>query len=304
MKLFWIFIILLAVGCGKGQKKGDGADLSEMSDKESEEAVDMTDEEAEAKEAAKASPAPEKEGDEEKGEEEAAAPSGDITKITASPEYKALGSALESGDEMQLVREASKFLSKNPKDLVTLNAMAMHYFNRRKPDLGKLILAKALRLYPNSPTVHNNLGLVYLREGKQLEAIGAFRKAQELDVSHPESAANLGSILVKNKNYGAAVAYLQKAFRVLDKDLTVANNFAVALMGIKKFKDAEQIMEQAKASETNNPAVLLNYSILMCEHIKDKKRCLKGVNKIRFLSQDEVILGKAQRLAEKAEAIK
>lgn len=297
MKWLWVLILIGVVGCARGEKR-EGPGLSEMSDKQSTEAAEETVDEAEqAQETKQAAPSDEQKEDE-------APPSTEASKITASSEYKPLGAALQSGDEALLIREASKFLAKNSKDLVTLNAMAMHYFNRRKPDLAKLILAKALRLYPNSPTVHNNLGLVYLKEGKQLEAIASFRKAQDLDVSHPESAANLGSILVKNKNYPAAVVYLQKAYRVLDKDLFVANNFAIALMGIKKYPDAEKVLEQSKAVEANNPSILLNYSILLCEHIKDKKRCLKGVNKIRFLSQDEVILNKAQRLAEKAEALK
>lgn len=297
MKRLSVFLILVAVGCARGQKQGPG--LSEMSDDQAEAAVEGQTPPDEGEDR-KVPPPSQAQGE----AEEAGEAQGGQTKMSAGAEYKPLGTALQTGDEQLLVREASKFLAKNSKDLITLNAMAMHYFNRRKPELAKLILAKALALYPRSATVHNNLGLVYLKEGKQTEAISAFKRAQEIDANHPESAANLGSLLVKTKNYSAAVAYMQKAYRYMDKDPVIANNFAIALMGVKKYEDAARVLDGAKASESNNPTLLLNYAILLVEHLKDKKGGLKIVNKIRFLSQDEGILNKAQRLAEKAEALK
>jgi Flp pilus assembly protein TadD len=296
MKRLLISLLLVGlVGCGGRAKKDSGSSLSEMNESQAEAAVTKGEEdEEEPKEKAAGANVPvEDEGPQE-----------DVVKVTASPEYKPLGTALFGKDETQLLREAAKFLSKNPKDLITLNAMAMHYYDKKKPDLAKLILAKALKIYPNSPTVHNNLGLIYLKENRTIEAIAEFRRAQELDPGHPESAANLGSLLVKYRNYPAAVALLQKSYRSMDKDLIVANNYAVALMGVKQFKQAEEVLDGAKAADSNNATVLLNYAILLVEHLKSKKPGLKIVNKIRFLSQDEDILRKAQRLADKAEAIK
>jgi Flp pilus assembly protein TadD len=295
-----LFLTFLLSACGGAAKKDTGS-LSEMSDAQSEAALE------------KGNPPPPSENGEQPDEREATkdtagqendAPVEGVIQVKASSEYKALGAALYAGDESQVIREASKFLAKNQNDLVTLNAMAMHYFNRKKTDLTKLILAKALKKYPNSPAIHNNFGLVYLREKKMVEAISSFRQAQKLDSNHPESAANLGSLLVKTKNYPAAAPLMAKAYRVMDKDIVVANNYAVSLMGTKNFKGAEEVFANAKAGEGNNATVLLNYAILLIEHMKDKKTGLKIVNKIRFLSQDEGILRKAQQLADKAEAIK
>jgi len=303
MKIYFALILtFILTSCGSGEKKSSSSgSLSEMTDKQAESAV----EEAPKKSEDEKKESKDKEaGAEEKTADLDAPPPGNAVKMQAGAEYKPLGSALFSGDETQVVHEASKFLAKNPKDLIALNAMAVHYYNRKKTDLAKLILAKALKIYPNSATVHNNLGLVYLRENKMVETVSEFRRALELDPNHPEAAANLGSLLVKTKNYPAAVTLLQKAYRVLDKDVPLANNFAVALMGVKKFADAEAVLNQAKAGDSNNPTLLLNYAILLVEHLKSKKPGLKIVNKIRFLSQDEAILRRAQVLADKAEAIK
>lgn len=226
------------------------------------------------------------------------------TPLKGEAAYEAFSKAIRSRNEAAVTQEASKLLSTNPNDLKTLNGLAMFYYTSGKPQLAKIPLARALKAHPDSATLANNLGLIHLSEDRTREAVAEFRRALTLDQGHAEASYHLGAIFVKYKNYVNALPLLQRAYSAFGKKELVGPHYAEALRLAGKLKESEDVYEEIKAENSNSPAVLLNYAVLLVDQLKSKRQGQKIINKLRFLSQDADILKKVDDLSDRAEAIK
>ncbi|MGE3681652.1 MAG: tetratricopeptide repeat protein [Bdellovibrionales bacterium] len=206
-------------------------------------------------------------------------------------EDKDLGGAYRAKDEGILVEAVSKRLGKDEKDVRALSALALFYFEQGKLGLAKIILGRAIKAHPKDPGVLNNLGVVYLAEGDQRSAIASFRQALEAKSSYDVAAANLGSIFVEYRDYSRAVDLLEDGYSFVKSDLKrgvgldVANNYALALSATGKHDNAKDIFKDILKADAGNTTALLNYSILLIHHLKDKKEGEKMLNKLKFLSE-------------------
>jgi len=221
----------------------------------------------------------------------------------AESSYSFLGKSLRSQSEDAVIQEASKILAKNPKDLKALNAIAVMYIMNRKLDMAKIVLARAIKSYPNDPTLACNLGIVNVLEDRIPEAIGEFQRALSSDQGHTEASYHLGAIHLRYKNGEAAVPLLQRAYSKLPKTLA-GPHYAEALRLARRSKEAEEVYKDLKTESSRDTALVLGYASLLVEDIKDKKRGLKMVDRIRLISEDAGILKRADDLASKGEALR
>jgi len=203
-----------------------------------------------------------------------------------------LGNAFKSKDETVLIDACAKRLGKQDTDLKALAALAAFYMEQGKLGLAKIIINRALKANPNEPGLHNNLGVIYLLEDKQRQAIGSLRRAQELKSGHAISAANLGSIFVEYKDYSKAVDLLKSGYSALRSNLKtpvamdVANNYALALSGMGDTAKAKAVYEEILKANSSNVTALLNYTILLVYKLNDKKEGEKQLGRLRFLAED------------------
>src|SRR5207302_136282 len=58
---------------------------------------------------------------------------------------------------------------------------------------------KAIKLMPHQPETRNNLGLVLEQAGKLSEATDAFMRAHEMEPDNPEYIANLANLRIERK---------------------------------------------------------------------------------------------------------
>jgi len=226
----------------------------------------------------------------------------DLRKITKMKEAK---------DHEGFVDAVSQVLDRDKNHLEALNALAVHYIDRNKEGLAKLILNRALDSHSKSHTLHNNLGIIYLSEGEQRKAINAFKKAIELKPSYEIGLANLGSVYVEYGDYAKAVEPLEEGYQVVKsqvkkRDATaveVANNYAVALAGVAQFDKAKPIYEFILDSDSRNVGVLYNYSALLIENLQDAKEGRKILSRLKFIADDSQLLKKVKKLEAQLEQL-
>lgn len=224
-----------------------------------------------------------------------------------SRDLKALFEAKSSKSEEALVRAASRILGIDSKNKFALNALGVHYFEQGKYGLSRLILSRALKDHEQEPALHNNLGIVYLAENKQRLALASFRRALELKSDYKLAAGNLGSIFLEYKDFERALKPLESGYRATRAELKsgtpyameVANNYAIALTGAGKFKEAQEIYEEIISGSSKNAVVLLNYAILLIEKLNEYKEGSKLISKIKFASEDSRVLKRAEELEAK-----
>ena len=84
--------------------------------------------------------------------------------------------------------------------IVYINLAALSGMQGRPEEMIQL-LNKALKIQPNLPDAHNNLGNALQERGELNAAIASFKKALELNPTHPSIHYNLGNALKKKENY-------------------------------------------------------------------------------------------------------
>lgn len=208
-------------------------------------------------------------------------------------EAEDIGRPFQAKEERALVEAISKRLGKDQADLQALNALGVFYAEQGKLGLARILFARAQKAHPNEPGLYNNQGVLFLKEGKQRPAIAALRKAMETKGSYTVGAANLGAIFCEYKDYGRAADLLDNAYGAVRGDLKrggiavdVANNYALALMGSGDPEKAKDIFKNILEADNGNVTALLNYSILLIHHLKEKKEGEKQLNRLRFVGED------------------
>jgi len=72
---------------------------------------------------------------------------------------------------------------------------------------------KALQLHPDDASLHNNLGVIYFKQGSYEKAKDCFKKAVQFDNLYFDPLYNLAKVCIKLDQDGEASQYLQKCLR-------------------------------------------------------------------------------------------
>lgn len=224
-------------------------------------------------------------------------------------EIKKLAEAKKSKSEAGLLSAAAEILSKDPNHLLTLNALGIHYFETKKYGLAKIIFKRALKASPEEPALYNNLGIVYLAEEDLRSALENFKKSTDLKSNYKIGLINLSSIYLEYRDFKRSLAPLEEAYKATRSDIRrgdanaidIANNYAVALMGVDESGKAQGIYEDIYEANVRNPIPFLNYAILLVEVQKKKKDAFRVLSKLKFMTEDKEILRLVDELEGKLE---
>jgi hypothetical protein len=87
----------------------------------------------------------------------------------------------------------------------------------------------ALRINPNIPEVHNELGILLAEAGKLEEAVGHYREAVRLKPDYAEAHDNIGVALASQGRVDEAIREFQTALKIRPDFMDARKNLAVAL---------------------------------------------------------------------------
>lgn len=210
--------------------------------------------------------------------------------------------ALKTGNDEAIAKAAYQVLSKNPQDAKALNALGYYHYRKGHLVGAQLFFGKALKANPNLSDAHTNLGLVFLSQKEEREAIQEFRKAIAMNNNDGIAAANLGSIYIENKDYIKGLVAMEIAYKNNRKDLKILNNYGIALAATGKHSEARDIYRQAMSVNPNSKEVMYNYSILLIDHLKRYDEGLDLLNKVKFLGPSPEARNRINTLENKAKA--
>jgi Flp pilus assembly protein TadD len=128
-----------------------------------------------------------------------------------------------------------------PTDARTSYQQAMDALNRKDVQLAIDNLKKALVLYPKYVRALNDLGVIYLQNGRLSEAVTTFRQAIKLDDSFVYPRLNLGIALIRMGKHSEAAELLARLYQ--ETSLPLARlPLAEALGETSRFAEAEKIL--------------------------------------------------------------
>ncbi|MEN3038849.1 MAG: tetratricopeptide repeat protein [Candidatus Kryptonium sp.] len=156
---------------------------------------------------------------------------------------------LDTGDIQGAIRFIESLIKDNPNDLEALNLLATAY--GLKGDLGKAmqVFRKSLKIDPNYPETHYQLGLLYYELGNYLKAIEEFYKAIENYLPYEkrwksEAYTALGEAFYKIGLVDEAIKSWKKAIELYPKNRQAKYHLnKVENEGSKKLKSSVPIFD-------------------------------------------------------------
>jgi tetratricopeptide (TPR) repeat protein len=124
------------------------------------------------------------------------------------------------------------------------------------PDAAILKYQEIVRLSPQLPAAHNNLGRLLYQQGRFQDAIGSLQRASMLDPSLEAPRAQLGFCFFQMDDFGSARREFEAALK-LDPGDGIAKLFlARSLLQLNDVKGALAVLEELQQADPNNVEVL------------------------------------------------
>jgi tetratricopeptide (TPR) repeat protein len=169
--------------------------------------------------------------------------------LTLNPDsveaHLALSSVLEyTGDKVGASREIEKALSIDPVNPRTLVYQAQLYSRLNHWREAEETLQRVQKLRPNDWLAHNELGIVFLSQGKYREAIAEYQAASLAAPKNALALNNIGDLYLRQGKIAEAKDSVARSFALHPNDLA-AITMAAALRSEGKYPDAIHFAQKA-----------------------------------------------------------
>lgn len=215
-----------------------------------------------------------------------------------------LDQAIKGQDDRAVAIAARKILIQAPTDAKALNALALYHFRRGEFNAAKALLNKAIASHNQISLLFSNLGIVQQASKDDAEALKSYRQAMKIDPFNPIAAANVGAYYAEVKDFNKAQVALEIAVEKGQRDWRTLNNYGVTLMALGRYSLAETQLKRSSELQSQNTAVLLNYAILLIDHLGKPAQGLDVINKIRFIGPSPDVRKRISELENKAKSLK
>ena len=157
----------------------------------------------------------------------------------------------------QAIATLKEGLDKVPRPLELHFRLAILYEKTKKRDESISHIKKVLELDPKNADAQNFLGYTYADLGVHLdEAERLIRAALAAKPGSGHIIDSLGWVFFRKGYLGKAVVELERAFRIMPQDGTVAEHLGDAYFQQKRYREALRLYRQALGLENNNPPEL------------------------------------------------
>ena len=209
-------------------------------------------------------------------------------------DFVQLSKALQSRRESVVLQAVSSILNKEADNIATINSLAVFYLKRNRLGLAYLILNRLADKDSFNAVIMNNLAVISLKYGRPRLAVTYLKKALSKNRSYNIARVNLANIFIRNYDYQNAYSLYKNSYNDVIKNkigknrksVFLVNNYAVALTGIKKWKEAVFIFKSLTNSRAPLPESLFNYSCFLAEK---SKREGKDTAKNSLLSAKNIV---------------
>ncbi|MFN8791061.1 MAG: tetratricopeptide repeat protein [Bdellovibrionales bacterium] len=214
-----------------------------------------------------------------------------------------LNNAIQKQDERAIAISARELLIRNPQDIKALNALALYHFRQGEIEMAKSLLTKAIAIDGNVSMLHTNLGMVHQTQAELYEALQSYRAALRVDPSNAIAAANIGALYAQKKDYRKAQVALEIAVQKGQRDWRTLSNYGVTLMALGKYQNSEPYLKRSMELQPQNVEILLNYAILLIEHLGKPSEGLDVISKIRFAGPGPELRKRISDLENRAKSV-
>ena len=154
-------------------------------------------------------------------------------------------------------------LAVDPNHVDALHMLGVLAYQAGRPEAAVDLIGRAIALYGENASFHNNIGEALRYLGRLDEAIVHFTKATELDPSAPEGHMNLGNALKQQGHLGQAIERYRRALELKPDYAEAHLNLGVAVMEQGKEGEAAEHYRHALEVNPRFPEALMNLAIVL-----------------------------------------
>ena len=136
-------------------------------------------------------------------------------------------------------------IDKNPASWMACNNLGQLYIKEGRPEDAIPLIEQALRHNPKDIDSILNLGVALSRLGHEEQAMKQYQKALEIDPDQPEVYSNIGATLARQGRYDKAVPYYRKALEIKPDFAPTHSNLGAALASLGRIDEAIEHHEKA-----------------------------------------------------------
>lgn len=140
-------------------------------------------------------------------------------------------------------------LRREPTDHVSRTGLAVRYLEVGEIETALRELREAIRLSPEFPDAHYNLGSALQARGAVKDAIAAYRRAIELEPDYAEAHNNLGVLLEMVGDRASGVAHYRRAVQIQPHQAGALSNLGNALVADGRREEAAEHYRLALAGD-------------------------------------------------------
>ncbi len=191
---------------------------------------------------------------------------------------------MQSNHPRQALPLLEESLRLNPNLPETHAQIGTAYLLVDQNDLAEKHLKRALEMSPAYVQAHYNLGLLAHRKQQWSIAANHFQAACNIEPSHFDANLGLGTAMQKRSQHAAAVAPFRVAIRSSPTDPRAYKRLAESLMQLESYADALVVLENGHRELPNDGSVTdrLAWLLAVCpdEKIRDPDRAIMLAQKV------------------------
>jgi len=194
-----------------------------------------------------------------------------------------IGVLRKLGRTDEAIEKAKAALVKNANNVDAYNNLGLVYVDQGKLDLAMFIYQKALTIEnaDRNALLHCNLGKVYLLRGDLALARQQLERSLELDPDLVASMMFLASDRLDNHDWTKAAEYLERARALEPENPAIAMNLGIAYRGLGRYDEAKAQYEKTLNLDRENPDPYLNLAVLLGGPLKQYDDALADIQKYR-----------------------
>ena len=183
-----------------------------------------------------------------------------------------IGVLRRMGRHDEALREGKAALSRDANNIDVYNNLGLVYIDQGKPDLAKFIYQKALNTIDgadNNATLHANLGRAYLAKDSPYNAKRELEKALELNPDLVAAMLYLADLALNDRDWAETARLLERAATIEPANAAIHLNLGIAYRGLEQYQKARQSYETALRIAPENPDPYINIGLLLGQHEND-----------------------------------
>jgi tetratricopeptide (TPR) repeat protein len=172
----------------------------------------------------------------------------------------------------EAIRQAKAALAKDANNIDVYNNLGLVYIDQGKPDLAQFIYQKALNTIDgadNNATIHANLGRTFLAKDSPWDAKTELERALELDPDLVAAMVYLSHLALDDHDWERAAELLERAAQVDPQSADIQMNLGIAYRGLGQYELSKKAYEEALRLNPEDPSPYINIGVLLGEHETD-----------------------------------